>query len=93
MILKELTALVSVETSDVAETIFSCKPAQDIRLKSMFCPRVSIYSTWCRDISYLGLPVDSLVAEFEFLVQGDHEEEKIREYLDGFGVDVLEVWS
>jgi len=49
MISKELTALVSVETSDVAE--------------------------------------------FEFLVQGDHEEEKIREYLNGFGVDVLEVWS
>jgi hypothetical protein len=88
---KELKALVHVRTFDVAEKVYNDKGTSQVKLTYMFCPKASVYSKWRRDISHLNIPNDSLVAEFEFLVQGANEEEQIRAYLESFGLSVLEI--
>lgn len=89
--MKELKALVAVKSSEEASKVYEDLGTPLVKLESMFCASVETYSTWCRNIGYLGIPKESMVAEFDFRVQGG--EEDVKEYLQDFGLNVLEIWS
>lgn len=91
--MKSLHALVNVGTVDVAEQVFNTKGTSDMRLISVFHPRAEIYSRYHRDISYLNIPDNTIVAEFNFYVCGDNIEEKVISYFQRFGLTPLEIWS
>ncbi len=93
MIAKTLHVLVNTVTFEMAVKIYSDQGTSNIRLKSMFCPKAWIYSEYCHNISHLGIQNNSIVAEFEFFIYGGSEEEKIKTYLDGFGLEPLEIWT